>query len=1789
MKKAFTLCLFVFALFLSDRMVQAQNTISNLDFFTYTGNNTTNDSLYVFFNEGADVVETALTWYRNGTSLTTLQLPFEADYPTALLDYSGTGHNASTSGNPDEAPVWSATGGHNGAGAFVFDGNDDYLIINNALPLNASYTKTAWIYIADTASDYMNIMSSTVQADNNHAFKINPDGTINAGHSFGTEMVENHDSLLHEVWYFVGVSFEYSSGEMVLYVDGYEVGRDTVPAQYRSVTDPNVLIGSKAYSYYFDGRIDDPRIYNYVVSPEQMHAIYDVDSRLVSAADTKGSDTWFVDVTPFSATAAGTPATSNPLILGPAPAITGLTLTASSPEALPTDDLTASYTPNAAVVATAATWYRNGTPDAVLHLPFEGGHPNNLMDFSGSGHNAVHDLDHDTWPDYKPYRGHDGGSDFYFDGDDYLIVNNAMPLSSSYTKTAWIKLDGDSYGYRNFMSSTIYGPRNHTFKVDEDNQLSAGHYYGDGLVVDPSPMALETWYFVAVTFDYATSQITLYKNGIQVATDVVPDSLKNIEDPNVLIGAMVYNYNFWGSIDDPKIFSRALSPEQIMSMYTTGNDVILSEETNSSETWRVDVTPFSCYEKGTTVVSNILAIGGLAVTNIPDQTIAEGATFTPIDLDDYVTDPAYADNLITWTYFGNTELTVSIDAGTHVATIGIPSADWFGSEDISFVATNPANSKDTTQTKFTVTNVNDAPVLTEIGAQGTNEDTNLTGLAVVFTDADPGDAHTITVVSDEANVTVANLSGQISGSTYDLELAANWNGTAHITVTVTDNGTGTLSDFETYTLTVNPVNDAPVLTEVGNKGTPEGTTLSGIAVVFTDPDASDTHTITVVSDEANVTVANLSGQTSGSTYDLVPAAFWNGTANITVTVTDNGTGNLSDTETYTLTVTGTNDPPVLTEVGNQSTQEDTNVTGLSVVYTDPDAGDTHTITVVSDDSNVTMANLSGQVSGSTYDLVLAANWYGTAHITVTVTDNGSGSLSDSETYTLTVTPVNDAPVLTELGNQTINEGTSLLGLSVVYTDPDPLDAHSVSVTSDNPNVTVQNFSGTSYDLVPTADYYGTAQITVTVTDNGAGALSDTEIYTLTVNNINDAPVLTNIGNQSTNEDVTLTGLLVTFTDADPTDAHTITVISNNANVTVANLSGQISGSTYDLVPAADWSGTAQITVTVTDNGTGALSDMEVYPLTVISVNDAPVVTPVGDQNTDEGVSIIGLPVVFTDADPGDTHTITVVSNNANVTVANLSGQTSGSTYDLIPAAFWNGSAQITVTVTDNGTGMLSGTEIYTLTVNSFNDAPVITLVGNQVTNEDITLTGVAVVFTDADATDTHTITVVSDNPNVTVTGLSGQTSGSTYNLVPSADWYGTAQITVTVTDNGIGNLSDAETYTLTVNPVNDAPVLTPIGNQITAEGATRAGLTVVFTDPDPTDLHTITIVSNNANVTVANLSGQTSGSTYDLVPAADWNGTAQITVTVTDNGIGNLSDAETYSLTVSGTNDAPVLTPVGNLSTNEDVSRTGIPVVFTDPDLTDTHTITVVSNEANVTVMNLSGQISGSTYDLVPAANWNGTAQITVTVTDNGAGQLSDYEIYTLTVVPVNDPPTDIQLSSQDVDERVVAGTMVGVLSSTDVDLGETFTYSLVAGLMDDDNDNFIISQDTLRTNAEFDYETKNIYLIRIQVSDGEAVFSLPFAITVNDVDETGVIENADQLSFNVYPVPAVNEVTIELNNPEQSKLHLEIYNSIGSVVHSEYIFNSTTIDISEFRSGMYIVVLKGENVFGTRRIIVED
>jgi C1A family cysteine protease len=185
-----------------------------------------------------------------------------------------------------------------------------------------------------------------------------------------------------------------------------------------------------------------------------------------------------------------------------------------------------------------------------------------------------------------------------------------------------------------------------------------------------------------------------------------------------------------------------------------------------------------------------------AVSSIPGQTIKEGSTFAIINLDDYVTDIDNTDAEMTWTYSGNSQLTVSIV--NRVASIGIPNPDWNGAETITFRATDPGSLWDDDTATFTVTNVNHPPAVSGIPDQIIEEGATfaIINLDDYVTDIDNTDAQmtwtysgnsqlTVSIVARVATITIPNL---------------DWNGAETITFRATD--PGSLWDDDTATFTV---------------------------------------------------------------------------------------------------------------------------------------------------------------------------------------------------------------------------------------------------------------------------------------------------------------------------------------------------------------------------------------------------------------------------------------------------------------------------------------------------------------------------------------------------------------------------------------------------------------------------------------------------------------------------------------------------------------------------------------------------------------------------------------------------------------------------------------------------------------------------------------------------------------------------------------------------------------------------------------------------------------------------
>jgi large repetitive protein len=153
---------------------------------------------------------------------------------------------------------------------------------------------------------------------------------------------------------------------------------------------------------------------------------------------------------------------------------------------------------------------------------------------------------------------------------------------------------------------------------------------------------------------------------------------------------------------------------------------------------------------------------------------------------------------------------------------------------------------------------------------------------------------------------------------------------------------------------------------------------------------------------------------------------------------------------------------------------------------------------------------------------------------------------------------------------------------------------------------------------------------------------------------------------------------------------------------------------------------------------------------------------------------------------------------------------------------------------------------------------------------------------------------------------------------------------------------------------------------------------------------------------------------------------------------------------------------------------------------------------------NAAFNISGSSLRITASPNFEAKSSYTIRIKTADQDGLSFEKAFTITVTNVNEAPTAVALSVSAVAENASSGTTVGALSSTDVDAGDTFTYTLVSGTGSTDNASFAISGANLVTAAVFDFETKSSYAVRVRTTDaGGLSFDRELTITVTNVNET--------------------------------------------------------------------------------------
>jgi len=448
----------------------------------------------------------------------------------------------------------------------------------------------------------------------------------------------------------------------------------------------------------------------------------------------------------------------------------------------------------------------------------------------------------------------------------------------------------------------------------------------------------------------------------------------------------------------------------------------------------------------------------------------------------------------------------------------------------------------------------------------------------------------------------------------------------------------------------------------------------------------------------------------------------------------------------------------------------------------------------------------------------------------------------------------------------------------------------------------------------------------------------------------------------------------------------------------------------------------------------------------------------------------------------------------------------------------------------------SGNQIYVVGVAvnvKDNDTPGVTITQ--------TLGNTAV--TEGGDTDSYSVVLTSQpTANVTV-NLNGedQLSFNTTTLTFTPDNWNVAQaVTVTAVDDGLieGNHTQTISHTatsadvnyagisissvnvnITDNDKNDAPSFTVGTNQTVAEdsGAQTVANWATNISPGSADEASQTVnfqITNDRNELFSVQPAIDASGNLTYTPAPNANGSAVVTAILQDdggtvNGGVDTSAAQTFTITINPVNDTATISGIATGAITEDLN-----VVNGNLSATNNLSVNDIDNDENkfnTTVTSATDNLGS--LSIAEAGVWNysiansavqflGAGMTKTEVFGVKSVDSTAFQDIAIIINGSNDEPTDLFLSKSDIDEDSVALSTIGLFSTIDADVNDSFAYSLVDGDGADDNDAFMIDGNQLKIKASPNFESKQSYKIRVKTTDsGGLSYQKALAIAVNDLD----------------------------------------------------------------------------------------
>ena len=1010
------------------------------------------------------------------------------------------------------------------------------------------------------------------------------------------------------------------------------------------------------------------------------------------------------------------------------------------------------------------------------------------------------------------------------------------------------------------------------------------------------------------------------------------------------------------------------------------------------------------------------------------------------------------------------------------------------------------------------------------------------------TDLDEEDTHTYSLVDGDANIFSIDGDLLLIAESFDFEREEEY----ALTIRSIDNN-GKSVDKE-FTIKVENVNEEPLEVELDNLEVDEEQ-VSGTFVgnLFTDDtDNNDEHSYAISGEDASFFQIVGDELLTAQSLDFEDQAAYD----IIITSTD--AGGLEISEEYTITVNDVNDAPSAITL-SENTIEENLVEGLFIgelATTDDDVEDSHSYSLSGVDASSFQIVLNELRTGAEFDFESKSLY----EISVISTDENGLSLA--EDFTISILDENDAP--TDLGISSMDvveaQPAGLLVGSLFVSDDDVDDTHTFTLVAgesddDNDKFTI---TGGKLYTAEELDFETDAVLGIRVrAEDGEGgsveanlALNVFDVDEALPNTSPTAIGLSSLEVEENNAENSLVGTL-TSTDSDTGDTHSYSLVDGDTEFFNINESELRASNSFDFESRTSY----EITVRTTDAG-GLIFD-EVFEITVTDANEAPnelfLSTSDINENVDIG-TVVGT-LSTDDDDSGDTHTYSLdgvsafaIDGSNLVTAEPLDFEDTDSfSFDIISTD----AAGLTVL------------ESVVVDIVDVNETPNSLIIDNGSINEAVAV-GTSVgsfSVTDEDNGDSHTYAISGDDASSFVIVI------DELRVAEEFDFESQASYSITVTATDAAGLSTSNPFEILVLDVNEAPTALELSStsidENVAVGTLLADITI--SDEDAGDTHTYSLSGADAS------SFGVASSQIELVEAVDFEIKSQFELTVTGTDSGGKSVSEDFTITISDVNEAPFNVVLdGNSIAEGEAANSSIGIIsFDDFDAGDSHTLTVAGTDAALFFIENSELKNAEVLD----HEANPSASISISVEDAG-GLISTIEV-SVSVSDVNEAPTEIALDGLTIDEGSQVGTTIGVITVSDEDANESFTYSITG----EGADNFEIVNNELRNAVVFDVDDRETYLLTIEAEDqGGLSVSEEFTIEVEPVLALKLDE-----SLLVYPNPSQGVFTIELPSNWQN-IEWSLYDLVGREMQvlGEFDANSRkfVVDASKLHQGEYVLVI---------------